>query len=242
MSSKCIFGRFIISTNLKKENNIRMNWFRKALSGSIGQKLIMAITGLFLVTFLLEHLLGNLLLLYHDPTIYNGYAEFMGNNPVIKAAEFVLFAGFIFHIVYAAVITAKNKKARPQDYAYSKPGENSSWFSRNMGLTGLLVFLFLALHLWSFFFPHKIFHTAEVSLHEDAWAKFSQPGYVVIYVTAMFLLGLHLNHGFQSAFQTLGLRHSKYTPFIKSLGTWFAILVPAGFALIPIYILIQTLS
>jgi len=212
-----------------------MSWFRKALSGSIGQKLVMAITGLFLIVFLVEHLIGNLMLLEKDGTSFNNYVLFM-DNPFIKVAEYILFAGFIFHIAYAAIITTKNKKARPIGYQYSTPSQNSSWFSRNMGLSGSIVFIFLVVHLSHFFIPYKITHSADNTLYDTAIIVFSQTWVVVLYVIGMCLLSFHLNHGFQSAFQTLGLRHSKYTPFIKKLGTAFAIVVPAAFAYIPIYI------
>ncbi len=213
-----------------------MSWFNRALSGTIGQKLIMAVTGLFLVTFLLEHLIGNWLLLSSDGTAFNGYAEFMKENPIIKVAEYVLFAGFIVHIAYAATITYKNKKARPVAYAYNNPSANSSWFSRNMGLSGSLVFIFLVLHLKTFFIPHKVTYTATISLYDDAIYTFSNPYWTAFYVFSMLLMGFHLNHGFQSAFQTLGLRHPKYTPLVKGLGTAFAIIVPGLLAFIPVCI------
>lgn len=217
-----------------------MGWFTNALSGTIGRKIIMALSGLFLIFFLLEHLISNFLLLTDDPSDFNGYAEFMKNNPFIKGAEYILFAGFIIHIVFAAIISYQNKKARPKGYAYNNPGENSSWFSRNMGLTGSIILIFLLVHLNSFFFPHKLPNPisghATLDLYSDAYQKFSNVPYTLFYVFAMLLLAFHLNHGFQSSFQTLGARHPKYTPFIKGLGTAFAILVPAGFAFIPVYI------
>lgn len=213
-----------------------MSWLSKALSGTIGQKLIMALTGLFLITFLIEHLLGNLLLLSSDGTAFNDFVEFMGHNPFIKVMEYVLFGGFIAHITYAAILTRRNRKARPQGYVTTNASQNSSWFSRNMGLTGSLVLVFLIIHLRTFFIPHKITHTAVNTMYDDAIIAFSNGWYTLFYVIAMGLLAFHLNHGFQSAFQTLGLRHPKYTPFIKKLGTTFAILVPAAFAFIPVYI------
>jgi succinate dehydrogenase / fumarate reductase, cytochrome b subunit len=223
-----------------------MSWFTTALSGPIGRKLLMAVTGLFLITFLLEHLLSNFLLLSSTGELFNGYAEFMGSNIFIKAAEYVLFAGFIVHITYAAIITYQNKKARPKGYSYNNPSENSTWFSRNMGLTGLVVLAFLLLHLQSFFFPHKlpqlsVTGEAHTDLYTDAYAKFASIPYTAFYVFAMLLLCFHLMHGFQSSFQTLGARHPKYTPLIKGLGTGFAILVPLGFALIPLIICIKQL-
>ncbi|MFN3403035.1 MAG: succinate dehydrogenase cytochrome b subunit [Cytophagaceae bacterium] len=214
-----------------------MSWLSKALSGSLGQKIIMAVTGLFLVTFLLEHLISNFLLLKTDGTDFNAYADFMKTNPFIRGLEYVLFGGFIFHIAYAAIISYKNKKARPVGYAYNQPSENSSWFSRNMGLSGTMVLIFLIVHLRSFFWPHKIIHPEGLKpIYDDVHEAFSNGWYTGFYVFAMILLAFHLNHGFQSAFQTLGLRHPKYTPFIKRLGTTFAIVVPAAFAAIPLII------
>lgn len=214
-----------------------MSWFTKALSGSIGRKIIMAASGLFLVVFLLEHLIGNLLLLSDDKTIYNGYAKFMGENIVISVLEYVLFAGFIIHIAYGIIITAKNKQARPAGYAVNNPSENSSWASRNMVLTGLAIFAFLALHLKTFFLPHKVGIGEKLAptLWDEAVHAFSSPLYVGIYVVAMILLALHLSHGFASSFQTFGARHPKYTPCIKATGYGFAILVPLLFTLIPVY-------
>jgi succinate dehydrogenase / fumarate reductase, cytochrome b subunit len=217
-----------------------MSWFTNALSGTIGRKVIMALSGIFLIFFLLEHLLSNFLLLSNDPNDFNGYAEFMKSNIFIKAAEYILFAGFIIHIAYAAILTYKNKKARPIGYVANNPGENSSWFSRNMGLTGSIILIFLLVHLNSFFFPHKLPNPisghATTDLYTDAYQKFHVVPYTLFYVFAMVLLGFHLTHGFSSAFQTLGARHPKYTPFIKCLGVGFAILVPLGFAFIPVYI------
>lgn len=215
-----------------------MSWSRKAFSSSVGQKLIMSITGLFLISFLIVHLLGNLLLLQTEGTNFLAYAEFMKTNSFIKGMEWILFGGFIVHIVYAAVLTAKNKKARPEGYAYTNASQNSSWFSRNMGLSGSIVFIFLVIHLNTFFIPHKVLHTATLNIYEETILAFQNPLYTAFYVLAMCLLGFHLNHGFQSAFQTLGLRHPKYTPLIKKLGTTYAIVVPAAFAFIPVYILL----
>lgn len=215
-----------------------MSWFSKALSGTIGRKLIMSLSGLFLISFLIVHLLGNFALMKSEGTAFNDYANFMKTNPVIKVAEYILFFGFIIHIVYSIVLTVQNKKARQTGYAYNKPSANSTWFSRNMGLTGSIIFIFLVIHLKTLFIPHKtgwIAPKAE-TLYDEAIIAFSSPLYVAFYVFAMCLLGFHLNHGFQSAFQTLGLRHPKYTPFIKAFGTAFAILIPALFAMIPVYI------
>jgi succinate dehydrogenase / fumarate reductase cytochrome b subunit len=215
-----------------------MSWFTKALSGSIGKKLLMAATGLFLVVFLVEHLIGNLLLLREDPNVFNDYAKAFGENIFIRIMEPILFAGFIIHMTYAAVITVQNNKARPVGYAVSGASQNSSWFSRNMFLTGSIIFIFLVIHLKHFFVPHKLHLGAAEA--ETLWAEsrivFKNPAYVGLYVFSMILLGFHLVHGFASSFQTLGLRHPKYTPAIKVVGYAFAVLVPGLFAMIPLVI------
>jgi len=214
-----------------------MSWLTKALSGSIGRKIIMAASGLFLITFLIEHLLGNLLLLDSTGKAFTEYTDFMENNVLVRATEIILFAGFIFHVIYAIVITRKNKQARPVGYAMNKASENSTWFSRNMGLTGSIVFIFLVIHLKTFFIPLRFEGMADSALYGAAVAAFLNPIYTGFYVVAMLMLALHLNHGVQSAFQTVGLRHPKYTPLIKTLGTLFAVVVPALFAFIPVYLL-----
>ena len=219
-----------------------MSWFANAFSSTIGKKVIMALTGLFLVIFLLEHLLANFLLLSNDPHDFNAFSEFMSTNIFIRVAEYILFAGFIIHIVYAGIVTYKNSKARPIGYAVNHPNDNSTWVSRNMGLTGAILLVFLLVHLNSFFFPHKLPNPisghAVLEPYQDAHDKFSNPLYTAFYVVCMLILAFHLNHGFQSSFQTLGARHPKYTPIIKVLGWGFSILVPLGFAFIPLYILL----
>ncbi|HEY8402315.1 MAG TPA: succinate dehydrogenase cytochrome b subunit [Cytophagaceae bacterium] len=214
-----------------------MSWFTKALSGTVGRKLLMSLSGLFLISFLVIHLLGNFALMKTEGTAFNEYANFMKTNPAIKVLEYVLFGGFILHIVIAVALTRLNKKARPVGYAYNKPSANSSWFSRNMGLTGFLILVFLLIHLKTFFFTHKVplWEAQAATLYDEAVVAFSNPWYVLFYVIAMGFLSFHLIHAFQSAFQTLGLRHPKYTPFIRVVGVIFAIIVPALFALIPVY-------
>jgi succinate dehydrogenase / fumarate reductase, cytochrome b subunit len=214
-----------------------MSWFTNALSGTIGRKILMSITGLFLISFLLVHLAGNFLLLSSDEgAAFLEYAHFMKTNPLIKAMEFVLFGGIILHVVIAIINTIKNKKARPQGYAYNKPSENSSWFSRNMGVSGSIVFIFLVVHLRTFFVPHKLhlLEPRESNVYLETITAFQSELYVGFYVLAMILLGFHLVHGFASAFQTLGLRHPKYTPLIKWVGIAFSVLISGLFALIPI--------
>jgi len=216
-------------------------------SSSLGKKYLMAITGLFLCSFLVIHFLGNIAL-FTDPVQFNEYTRFMSSNPIIRVMEIVLVTGFLTHIVDAIILTRANKKAQPVKYAMNK--NKSSWYSRNMGLTGSVILAFLILHLQSFWYEYKF---GEVLMTVDSngdsikdmftivKTAFSEWWYSAIYVLAMILLGSHLNHGFQSAFQSVGLRHKKYTPAIKMLGTGFSISITVGFISFPIYFFITQL-
>ena len=135
---------------------------------SVGRKVVMGLTGLFLVSFLFVHLSGNLLLFKSDGGVsFNEYTRFMTTNPVIRVMEWVLFAGFIFHIIYAAILTRQNRKARPVSYAYKSGSGSSSWFSRNMGLSGSIILAFLIIHLVMFWGKYKFgAATTEVSIEE----------------------------------------------------------------------------
>ena len=213
-------------------------------SSSLGKKYLMALTGLFLCSFLVIHFLGNITL-FTDPVQFNEYTRFMSSNPIIRVMEIVLVAGFLTHIIDAIMLTRANKKAQPVKYAMDK--KQSSWYSRNMGLTGTIILVFLILHLQSFWYEYKF---GEVLMTVDSngdeikdmftivKTAFSEWWYSAIYILAMILLGSHLNHGFQSAFQSVGLRHKKYTPTIKMLGVGFSISITIGFISFPIYFFI----
>lgn len=172
----------------------------------------------------------------------------MGTNPVVQfLLQPVLAFGVIFHLIMGMVLELKNSKARPQKYAYNKPGENSSWMSRNMIYTGITIMLFLGLHFYDFWFPElKVkFIDGDMSgmlpgeegyrYFTELRHKFVDPIRVGLYVLSFVFLALHLLHGFQSAFQSVGFSHKKYTPLIKKLGNIYAILVPAGFIFIALY-------
>jgi len=213
-------------------------------SSSLGKKYLMAITGLFLCSFLIIHFLGNIAL-FTNPVQFNEYTRFMSSNPIIRVMEIVLVLGFLTHIIDAIILTRANKKAQPVKYAMNK--NKSSWYSRNMGLTGTIILVFLILHLQSFWYEYKF---GEVLMTIDSngdeikdmftivKTAFSEWWYSAIYILAMILLGSHLNHGFQSAFQSVGLRHKKYTPTIKMLGVGFSISITIGFISFPIYFFI----
>jgi succinate dehydrogenase / fumarate reductase, cytochrome b subunit len=219
-----------------------MNWFLNLFSSTLGRKLVMALTGLFLVLFLVVHLIGNLQLLHSDSgRAFNIYAHFMTSNPLIKIISYGNYAFILMHIVWAILLTKRNRDARgPQGYAISN--KNSRWASRNMGILGTFIALFLVIHLRGFWYEMHWGGIATENydgvdyknLYAVVEAAYAQWWYALIYVVSMFLLAFHLYHGFGSAFQTLGLNHVKYNPIIKFVGVAFAIIVPALFALIPI--------
>lgn len=217
-----------------------MNWFFRTFSYTVGRKLIMAATGLFLVLYLIEHLIGNLLLLIPDNgDVYNAYSHFMVNNIFIRVVEVLLFLSFAFHIVDGIGLYLRNKKSRPVKYKVNNPSANSFWSSRNMAITGSIIFIFLIIHLKDFFFSYRVSGTV-TNLYEEAVRAFSNPYYSIFYVIAMILIGLHLHHGFSSAFQTLGMRHPKYYPFLRGLGVFLAVVISVGFSIIPIFFLIKS--
>jgi succinate dehydrogenase / fumarate reductase, cytochrome b subunit len=229
-----------------------MNWLTQTLTSTIGRKVTMAATGLFLVTFLVVHMLGNLKLFANDGgEAFNHYTEFMSTNPVIRIAEWILLAGFGIHIYVAAVLTRKNAGARPVKYAYTKASPGVNWFSRNMGTSGTIVLIFLLVHLVQFYGGYHYGGPKEVTYESGDTYKdmygiveyaFTNQWYtVVLYVGAMVLLGFHLNHGFQSAFRTFGLQHAKYTPIVQGLGVLLSILFPVGFASMPLFFVFKAM-
>ena len=223
-----------------------MSWFTQTFASTLGKKLIMATTGLFLITFLVVHVSGNLLLLKEDGgQAFNIYTAFMTTSPVIKIVSYINYTIILLHVVYALSLSIYNRKARPIDYAVNKPAKNSHWISRNMGILGTLILVFLIVHLKGFWYEFKFGNPPKVTykgvgelkdMHRIVVNAYSQGWYALFYVIAMFFVAFHLWHGFKSAFQTLGLHHKKYTPLIEKLGRAFAIIVPALFAVIPIWI------
>jgi succinate dehydrogenase / fumarate reductase, cytochrome b subunit len=214
-----------------------MSWFTKTLSSSLGKKLLMGLTGLFLISFLLIHCGINACIFVNDGgETFNAAAEFMGTNFFIRTAEIVLFAGLILHAVDGLLLWAQNNKKRPVAYAQVS-SQTSTWYSRSMGLLGTLLLLFLILHLRHFWFVSRLtdeITSGQSTLFAEMKEVFASPIVVAIYVLGCISLAYHLMHGFESAFQTLGFNHPKYTPFIKLLGFGFAILIPIIFALMPI--------
>ncbi len=210
------------------------------LQSSIGKKVLMSITGLFLISFLVVHCFLNSFIFFNDGGVmFNEGAEFMAHNPIIRTMEIVLFIGIILHIVQALILTLQNQKARPIKYAVQNGAANSKWYSRSMGLLGTLILMFLIIHLKHFWYVSRLtdeITSGEETLFGEMIEVFENPMIVLLYVLAMFSLGYHLLHGFQSAFQSLGLNHKKYSPLIAAIGFWFSIIVPFIFAMMPISI------
>jgi len=226
-----------------------MGSIANAFSSSIGKKLIMGLTGLFLISFLLVHCFLNCFVFFDNTgVLFNEGAHFMATNWIIRAMEVVLMLGLLLHIVQGARLTFENQAARPVKYAYHDGKSNSKWYSRSMGLLGTLLLIFLIVHLTDFWWVSRfsgIEHfnggtAADAIGNEDLYkvmlVKFSEPWRVVLYVLAMVSLAYHLLHGFASTFQTMGWNHKKYTPIIKSIGVAFSIVIPLLFALMPIAI------
>ena len=216
---------------------------------SIGQKLIMSISGLFLIIFLIVHLTVNSFLVFDcSGELFNRGAHFMVTNPVIKIVEPVLFIGLIIHFLYAIILTLQNQFARPVKYKKVKPQKEVKWASQNMFVLGGLVFLFLAIHLTNFYFKMRFGHIGTVTYDgvemEDAFTLvvnlFGVWWYSLIYIAGAIFLGLHLYHAFWSAFQTIGLSNNKWRKRLEVIGTLYAILIAAGFAFIALFFLIQT--
>ncbi|HIX03734.1 MAG TPA: succinate dehydrogenase cytochrome b subunit [Candidatus Odoribacter faecigallinarum] len=203
-------------------------------TSSIGKKFIMSITGLFLILFLCVHLTVNLLLLV-SPEAFNAGCEFMA-LPVIKVIEPILALGFIIHIIWASVLTLQNQKARPTKYALRNQSQNCTWASRNMYILGALVLAFLALHICTIWYNFKF---GDITDHyELVSSRLEQPVYGIIYIIAAILLGLHLSHGFWSAFQTIGFSNQIWRKRLEYVAYFFAFVFGIGFSIIPLYFMI----
>jgi len=229
-----------------------MTW-KHFFTSSIGKKFIMGLTGLFLIIFLVVHCSINAMIFFNDGgDTFNHWAHFMGTNLIVRTMEIGLFAGLLLHIIQGFVLWAQNSKARPVKYEMNKASENSKWYSRSMGLLGTLLLLFLILHIYHFWTPSRLGGIGGIqSLEETTLATYNGQEalnlyaemqmvfrdnlpVVAIYILGVISLGWHLLHGFQSAFQTFGINHKRYTPIIQAIGLAFSIIVPLLFALMPV--------
>jgi succinate dehydrogenase / fumarate reductase cytochrome b subunit len=219
-----------------------MGWFLKFLNSSIGKKFMMAVTGSFLLIFLVIHLIGNITLFFGS-SAFNAYVSALDTiKPLIRVIEVVLLGAFILHIFNGIRLWIENKRARGVAYKVNGSSENSTVFSRTMFVTGSIVFIFLVLHLGTFFWRFNVYDPLGYATHHQYYDVvvyfFNIWWYAVLYIIAVLLLGFHLNHGFQSAFQTFGWNHKKYFPLIQKIGTIYAVIMALGFASMPLYFLL----
>ncbi len=214
----------------------------------------MGLTGLFLILFLIVHCGLNAMIYFNDSgETFNHWAHFMGSNLIIRVMEIGLFAGILLHIIQGLMLWVQNSRARPVNYAMNRAPANGKWYSRSMGLLGTLILLFLVMHIYHFWTPSRLggiagihalqetrlgaeYNGQEVhDLYAEMLVVFQNNLWVVIvYVLGVIALFWHLLHGFQSAFQTFGINHKRYTPIIKGLGVAYSVLICLLFASMPV--------
>jgi len=216
---------------------------------SVARKVAMALSALFLILFLIIHLAVNLTSVISEST-FNELSHFMGTNPLIQfAMQPVLLAGVIFHFVMGFVLEIQNKRARGSEkyYAYNG-GANSSWMSRNMIITGVMILLFLGLHLWDFWVGEMNYKYIEFNepnptrYYHELIEKFHDPLRVGMYVLCFVFLCLHLLHGFQSAFQSMGWKDDARKKLISQVGNWYSYIICGGFIFIALFHYIKFLT
>lgn len=207
---------------------------------SLGRKIIMAASGLFLMFFLLQHLFINFTSVVSEST-FNELSHFMGTNVLVQfLLQPVLIAGVLVHFIMGIATELKNNKAREIKYVKNNAAANSSWMSRNMIYSGAVILGFLGLHFYDFWIPEIKLKFVDgiwdesTRYYGELVHKFVDPARVAIYCVSFVLLSLHLLHGFGAAFQSVGV-NSRYSPGLKKLGTIFAIVVPAGFIFIALF-------
>jgi succinate dehydrogenase / fumarate reductase cytochrome b subunit len=220
-----------------------MNW-TQLFSSSIGKKIVMALTGIFLVVFLVVHCYVNANVFFEHPEMnFNKAAHFMGTNFLVRITEIGLFAGFLLHIFQGYKLELQNRSSRTSRYAVTAGNKTSKWYSRSMAILGTLILLFLIVHMAHFWVPSRFGGLTEVeydgvmyhNLYLEMKNVFAQPLAVGIYLAGCFSLAWHLLHGIQSASQTMGWTSKNYFPLIKKIGTIFSILIPLIFALMPLH-------
>jgi succinate dehydrogenase / fumarate reductase cytochrome b subunit len=215
-----------------------MTW-KQVFTSSIGKKLVMSFTGIFLILFLIIHAGLNACIWAGDNgEMFSKGAHFMGGNWVPRILEIGLFAGLILHIVQGYMLTVQNKSKRSVGYAVDYGNKGSKWYSRSMGLLGTIILLFLVIHVSHFWIPNRSSQGwllgKEIDLYGKMKTEFSVLWVVIVYVLGCLSLGYHLAHGFQSAFKTIGVHNNRYIKMLKAIGYGFAIIVPLVFAMMPV--------
>lgn len=218
----------------------------KFLNTSVGRKIAMALSAMFLMIFLILHFVINLISVF-NAEMFNEASEFMGTNPLIQyAMQPVLFFGVVFHFVMGFALEIRNRNSRGNDkYVVSKPQANSSIFSRTMIYSGGTILLFLILHIIQFFIPsitaHHITHE-ELDSYEMITGVFANPVYTAVYVIAFIFLMFHLIHGFGSSFQSMGWKNPKYAALVRNAGKVYSLVIPIGFIIIAVYHYISSIT
>ena len=216
---------------------------------SVARKVAMALSALFLILFLIIHLAVNLTSVISEST-FNELSHFMGTNPLIQfAMQPVLLAGVLFHFIMGFVLEIQNKKARGSEAYYSYNGSaNSTWMSRNMIISGIVILLFLGLHLYDFWVGEMNYKYIEqlaqdpTRYYDELVEKFHDPLRVGFYVLCFVFLCLHLLHGFQSAFQSMGWKDDARKKLISSVGNWYSYIICGGFIFIALFHYIKFLT
>lgn len=206
----------------------------------------MALSALFLIFFLIIHLTVNITSVFSED-VFNNLSHFMGTNPLIQfLLQPILIFGVVFHFVMGFVLEIKNKQSRGVKYIKYNGSANASWMSRNMIISGGVILIFIGIHFLDFWIPELntkyvvgdmsgyLEGTEKLRYFEELQHKFENPVKVGIYVIAFVFLALHLLHGFQSAFQSIGF-NNKYTSCVKSFGNFYAIVIPLGFIVVALY-------
>ncbi len=219
-----------------------MKW-SEMFTSAIGKKIVMGLTGLFLITFLVVHVGVNACIWANDGGVmFNKAAHFMGSTIVIRIAEVGLFLGIFLHIIQGYMLEFSNRSKRGVGYNVKMGNEGSKWYSRSMGLLGTILLLFFILHWYHFWIPSRFTGVEEIEIN-GRWIHnlyglmqitFSELWVVIVYVIACFSLFWHLMHGFQSAFRTVGVSNQRYLKIISATGTGFAVIVSLAFAMMPV--------
>ena len=222
-------------------------------TSTIFRKVLSSLTGLFLITFLLGHLAGNLQLFIpgvEGQTQFNKYALFMTTNPIVKVLSILTYFSIVLHVIMTLYLAVQSHRARPVQYVVSSGNKNSNWSSRNMSILGISILFFLVIHLRSFWYkmhfgdmPYQ--HLSDGTKIKDLYlvttSAFQDPIYTLFYVISMIALSLHLKHGVESAVQTIGLKVQNYEKLFKFIAIIIAFSIPTVFASIPIYLFIKSL-
>lgn len=218
-----------------------------AINSLFFRKTILAGTGLFLCVFLVVHLSANALLLLPKDTasnLYNSYSHTLRENPLIAIVAYLLYISIILHALYALLITLKNRKAKPQKYVMNHSKENSTWSSKNMGVLGSLILIFIIIHLANFWARIKLGIGEEVGIDAEGFKDvysvtydlFHNIYFVIFYSLMSIPLAYHLYHGLKSGFKTLGFYHKNGLKILAKISVIYAVIMGIGFGIIPIIV------